>query len=124
MAKEGKYDCSWPRLFWIANLFSLFFSGQVLPYDTGSPWLKSLMNKLNIWTVNDVTTNNQQNGVKKTKENVDVVDNDSDCDKYLKDLDPAEWKEQDHYRCMGLSKKRFYATENEIKKQCKFWSIL
>ena len=75
------------------------------------------MNKLNIWTIAEPANNGHK---KVVEENHDVFDDDEECDKYLKGLNPAEWKEQDHYRCMGLSKKRYHSNENEIKKQCKF----
>ncbi|XP_022703001.1 dnaJ homolog subfamily C member 2-like [Varroa jacobsoni] len=35
--------------------------------------------------------------------------------KYLRGLDPKEWKQQDHYHVLGLQNRRFYATEREIK---------
>lgn len=56
---------------------------------------------------------------KKEKESVAVFDDDESCDKYLKTLDPKDWKNQDHYRVLGLSVRRNEATESEIKKSCK-----
>jgi len=35
---------------------------------------------------------------------------------YLRSLDPKEWKEQDHYKVLGLQKLRVKATEDHIKK--------
>lgn len=39
--------------------------------------------------------------------------------KFLKNLDPTTWKEQDHYKVLGLSKLRFKATDSQIKIACK-----
>ncbi|KAJ1972310.1 Zuotin [Dimargaris xerosporica] len=36
---------------------------------------------------------------------------------YLDELDPNEWKEQDHYQVLGLSKLRYCATPEDIKYQ-------
>lgn len=44
-------------------------------------------------------------------------DSDEDDDKYLKSLNPTKWKEQDHYAVLGLKKKRFYATEGEVRRK-------
>lgn len=35
---------------------------------------------------------------------------------FLKSLDPKEWKDQDHYKVLGLELKRIEATENDIKR--------
>ncbi|CAG0885247.1 unnamed protein product [Cyprideis torosa] len=35
---------------------------------------------------------------------------------YLKCLDPRAWKDQDHYRVLGLQKYRFYASDEDIKR--------
>lgn len=35
---------------------------------------------------------------------------------FLKSLDPKEWKEQDHYKVLGLELKRIEATEDDIKR--------
>lgn len=37
----------------------------------------------------------------------------------LQGLDPKEWKQQDHYAVLGISKLRYKATENQIKKAYK-----
>ncbi|KAJ1979653.1 Zuotin [Dimargaris verticillata] len=44
----------------------------------------------------------------------DPEENDAE---YLDELDPNEWKEQDHYQVLGLSKLRFRATPDDIKYQ-------
>ncbi|GLH14137.1 Uncharacterized protein GBIM_18540 [Gryllus bimaculatus] len=41
---------------------------------------------------------------------------DKDDVQYLRGLDPKEWKDQDHYAVLGLSKMRHKATEEDIKK--------
>ncbi|XP_061402353.1 dnaJ homolog subfamily C member 2 [Musca vetustissima] len=35
---------------------------------------------------------------------------------YLKSLDPKEWKNQDHYKVLGLEKLRFNATDDDIRR--------
>lgn len=44
-------------------------------------------------------------------------DSDEDDDKYLKSLDPTKWKEQDHYAVLGLRKKRYNASEEDIRRK-------
>ncbi|OTF72939.1 hypothetical protein BLA29_012459 [Euroglyphus maynei] len=72
----------------------------------------------------DVFNNNDENGINDDdcldNNGFDDDDDDVSCDNYLKNLDPKEWKEQDHYRVLGFSKKRINATESQIKKSCKF----
>src|SRR6185503_8184681 len=43
-------------------------------------------------------------------------DEEPDID-YLKSLCPTKWKEQDHYAVLGLSKKRFFATEEDVRRR-------
>lgn len=43
-----------------------------------------------------------------------------DEEAYLKSLDPREWKKQDHYAVLGLRNKRIRATEDEIRRACKW----
>lgn len=38
---------------------------------------------------------------------------------YLQSLDPKEWKEQDHYKVLGIEKLRINATQHQIKKAYK-----
>ena len=64
--------------------------------------------------------NNEENGINDDDGSDNGFDDDVSCDNYLKNLDPKEWKNQDHYRILGLSKKRINATESQIKKSCKF----
>ncbi|GFS89032.1 dnaJ homolog subfamily C member 2 [Nephila pilipes] len=47
-----------------------------------------------------------------SSENIELEDN-SD---YLRNLDPKDWKNQDHYAVLGLKKKRFLAKDSELKK--------
>lgn len=35
---------------------------------------------------------------------------------YLRSLDPKEWKDQDHYKVLGLTKLRFKASDDQIKR--------
>lgn len=39
--------------------------------------------------------------------------------KYLMSLDPKDWKNQDHYKVLGLSKLRWRASEAHIRSACK-----
>ena len=41
---------------------------------------------------------------------------DSEDERYLLTLDPKEWKEQDHYKILGLKNRRYKATEDDIKR--------
>lgn len=40
---------------------------------------------------------------------------------YVSKLDPNTFKEQDHYKVLGISKLRFQATTSQIKTACKFF---
>lgn len=72
--------------------------------------------------VNGIVNGNDSKKVpKKENESVAVFDDDESCDKYLKTLDPKDWKNQDHYKVLGLSVRRHDATESEIKKSCMSW---
>ncbi|CAH8549941.1 unnamed protein product [Schistosoma haematobium] len=44
------------------------------------------------------------------------LSDDSDNESYLKSLDPKNWKSQDHYSVLGLRKKRFLASSDDIRK--------
>ncbi|CAH8496168.1 unnamed protein product [Schistosoma turkestanicum] len=48
--------------------------------------------------------------------NEEFVFDDSDDESYLKSLDPKNWKDQDHYSVLGLGKKRFLASPDDIRK--------
>ncbi len=48
------------------------------------------------------------------EEEDDVEDNSV----YLKSLDPKDWKTNDHYAVLNLKKKRYRASDEEIRKQC------
>ena len=68
--------------------------------------------------------------VSKNEESVEEVDeshfdhDDGTYRKYLESLCPKEWKEQDHYRVLGLSKLRYRATPGQIKTACRFTLVL
>lgn len=38
--------------------------------------------------------------------------------------DPSKWKTQDHYAILGLSRKRYLANDDDIKRACKFFFSL
>lgn len=46
------------------------------------------------------------------------IDSEDDLN-YLRGLDPVEWKEQDHYRVIGIRHLRERASEDDIKRSCK-----
>ncbi|CAH8549624.1 unnamed protein product [Heterobilharzia americana] len=48
--------------------------------------------------------------------NEEFIFDDSDDESYLKSLDPKNWKDQDHYAVLGLRKKRYNATPDDIRK--------
>ncbi|KAL5278168.1 DNAJC2 family protein [Megaselia abdita] len=54
------------------------------------------------------------------EENSESSSNDADYTEvdvgFLKSLDPKEWKDQDHYKVLGLELKRIEATEDDIKR--------
>ena len=46
----------------------------------------------------------------------DIEDDFEDDIVYLRSLDPKEWKNQDHYKVLGLTKLRFKASDDQIKR--------
>ncbi|KAH8877176.1 DnaJ likeubfamily C member 2 [Schistosoma japonicum] len=48
--------------------------------------------------------------------NEEFTFNGSDDENYLKSLDPKDWKNQDHYSVLGLKKKRYLASADDIRK--------
>lgn len=49
---------------------------------------------------------------------------DSKYNKYVSKLDPSNFKDQDHYRVLGLSKYRYKASANQIKLACMFFLVV
>jgi zuotin related factor len=82
----------------------------IQPYHV---WLNAQLAKLGL-----IDTNNYDDILIEVDD-----DNDDDSDNYLKSLDPRNWKEQDHYKIFGLKSKRFFATEEEIKRACECLQI-
>lgn len=100
--------------------------------------MSNLLCKLGILSVDDIeedcadeTKENESNNIGNGALNGNVTqpplakkvvfDDDDACDKYLKTLDPKNFKSQDHYKVLGLSSARFDATESDIKKSCKLY---
>lgn len=51
----------------------------------------------------------------------DWLDNDdAKYEKFISKQDPNNWKDQDHYKVLGLSKLRYKATPSQLKSACKF----
>lgn len=67
---------------------------------------------------------NESPTIEELEASVDESLFDSDDERYRKYLEkccPKEWKEQDHYKVLGLSKLRFQATPGQIKTACKLF---
>nr|BAH72571.1 ACYPI002653 [Acyrthosiphon pisum] len=78
--------------------------------ETVGPWI---LRYLSGSTVQDKCLTNGEE-VEDTNES--FIDEETESDTiYLKTLDPKEWKDQDHYQVLGLSKLRYKATEAQIK---------
>lgn len=97
----------------------LFTDKSLVVYESRTQWMSNLLTKLGILSVKPQIV--QENKVKTPTE--EIFDDQDEWDNYLKGLDPKDWKEQDHYRVVGLSKRRIDSTENEIKKACMFYII-
>ncbi|KAI2805452.1 hypothetical protein RDWZM_008719 [Blomia tropicalis] len=106
---------------------------SVIVYESRKTWMSNLLCKLGILSVDDIeedcadeTKENESNNISNGALNGNVTqpplakkvvfDDDDACDKYLKTLDPKNFKSQDHYKVLGLSSARFDATESDIKK--------
>jgi len=49
-------------------------------------------------------------------EDEELSDDEEEDEELLRSLDPKEWKDQDHYKVMGLAKLRYKATDDQIKR--------
>lgn len=67
-------------------------------------WLSNLLAKLNLVDVHSLLLD-------------DPIHDEESSDKYLKSLDPKDWKSQDHYRILNI-KARHSASADDIKKKC------
>lgn len=83
-------------------------AGAVVLYVSQEAWLKSILDR-NL--PRDVESSDE--------EDINDYQFEDDLD-YLRSLDPKEWKDQDHYAVLGITKLRNRATEDIIKKACKF----
>ncbi|KPM11685.1 dnaJ-like protein subfamily C member 2-like protein, partial [Sarcoptes scabiei] len=97
---------------------------SLVVYESRNDWMNKLFSKLGI-VQNSIEENVASSDVTESINDDDLKTNDSQfddeqsCDNYIKNLDPKDWKNQDHYKVLALSKKRIDATESEIKKSCK-----
>lgn len=48
---------------------------------------------------------------------------DEDSEPHASSLDATEWKNQDHYKLLGLGSLRWKASEDDIKKACKCFFV-
>lgn len=93
-------------------------SNALIVYVSQEAWLKSVLEGRHGVVDTDLDFRNQ------------IVDEDEvedfssyqfeDDILYLRSLDPKEWKEQDHYAVLGIKDLRYRATEDVIKRACKF----
>lgn len=94
----------------------------LLGYDDGK-WLSpSLLRKLTFSDLDEDFLSVDDSSIQAdlTNQNDDAFDEESDAyERYLERLDPKEWKDQDHYKVLGLSKLRHLATEDQIRTACK-----
>ena len=57
-------------------------------------------------------------------EDEEEIEETPEYSKYLETLDPKEWKDQDHYKVLGLENLRYKATSHQIKKARMFSKFL
>lgn len=94
-----------------------FLEKSLIPYESKRTWMCNLLKNLGLYSENEITAENDDNSGNKNEIN-NIYDDDSSCDNYLITLDPKDWKNQDHYKVLALSKTRINATENQIKTSC------
>lgn len=97
---------------------------SLVVYQSRTVWMNNLLTKLGILSTKDEVQENEDKRSPSPEEQQSVFDDQKEWDTYIKGLDPKDWKDQDHYRILGLSKRRIDSTESEIKKACKFFSPL
>ena len=101
-------------------------------YESRTHWFNNLLRKLGLISISEkeadgnASDSSESSGSEEVSAKTEsIFDDEESCDKYLKTLDPKDWKDQDHYRVLGLSKRRIDATDSEIKKSCKLtWMFL
>ncbi|GBM75143.1 DnaJ subfamily C member 2 [Araneus ventricosus] len=77
-------------------------------------WFEQLQAvKENEYSLHTTSGNSEENEDEDVSSEDEQIEDNSD---YLRQLDPKDWKNQDHYAVLGLKKKRFLAKEREIKK--------
>ncbi|XP_027205287.2 dnaJ homolog subfamily C member 2-like [Dermatophagoides pteronyssinus] len=101
---------------------------SLVVYESHTVWMNNLLQKLGLIEITEQKTEDNDDNVINDVDVNGINDDDDDdnsdngydddvsCDNYLKNLDPKEWKDQDHYRVLALSKKRINASESQIKK--------
>lgn len=91
-------------------------SNALLVYVSQEAWLKSVLEGKHgrVDTSIDYCTNREEE--KEDFSNYKFKDDIL----YLRSLDPKEWKEQDHYAVLGIKELRHRASEDVIKRACKF----
>ncbi|CAG2108655.1 unnamed protein product, partial [Medioppia subpectinata] len=100
------------------NYFFLFGGAEdmalvlIEPYDQ---WLHKLLQRLGLIETDLCDRNDYTIGDDESEEN-DYTIGDDESEEYLINLDPKEWKSQDHYKIFNVHN-RFFATPEDIKKQ-------
>ena len=92
----------------IINWFVVSLDLRLVRIEPREEWLKNLFVKLGLMAINDLLN--------------DLFLDEDTSDEYLMSLDPKDWKHQDHYRILNI-KNRFFASADEIKKQCIYWQL-
>lgn len=95
-------------------------SNALLVYVSHKAWLKSVLEgnhgRVNTQVIDYSHKGEEEEDFSKYKFEDDIL--------YLRSLDPKEWKEQDHYAVLGIKDLRHRATEDVIKRACKFEPIV
>ena len=65
--------------------------------------------------------NKRKQREKKGRDRTEKDEEEADEDEVdVENLDPVQWKDQDHYALLGLGKSRYRASPQEIRKACKY----
>lgn len=105
------------KCFASVSMLHSFLSGNMslVQIESRQVWLSNLLKKLGLIDADDKFYQFDGQGN-------DIVDDDNGDD-YLVKLDPKDWKNQDHYAIFGFKNKRFFTTDDELKKSCNLFIV-
>ncbi|KAK7102753.1 dnaJ homolog subfamily C member 2-like [Littorina saxatilis] len=98
----------------VSEVFGSLSCGEVITVETTGRWFCAYQQR--------VHGSQSMKSLSSSSEEEEEEEEDEECEDdqaLLLGLDPKEWKKQDHYAVLGLSKTRYKATDDQIKRAYK-----